>query len=109
MILIVSLLTLKDEALDLWTGEWGSIYEEGSESRKLLQQVKDTWFLVSVVENDYINGDLFAAFDIQAPANGSSAPVTNGTANGAASKLEKAMPSHVGGADASKRTVSAIN
>ena len=96
---------MQDEALDLWTGEWGSIYDEGSESRKLLQNIKNTWLLVSVVENDYIKGELFAAFDLPPMANGNSAHI----GNGAASKLEKAMPAHVGGADTEKRSTAAVH
>ena len=55
-------MVLQDEAFHLWTEEWGSVYEEGSASRELLKKVADTWFLVSVVDNDYVNGDLFRVF-----------------------------------------------
>ena len=55
-------MVLQDEAFHLWTEEWGSIYEEGSASRELLKKVADTWFLVSVVDNDYVKGDLFSVF-----------------------------------------------
>ncbi len=50
---------LQDEAFELWTIEWGSLYDKGSKSHKVIQSIADTWYLVSVVENDYINGDLF--------------------------------------------------
>ncbi len=50
--------------------EWGHIYEEGSASRKLLKQIEETWFLVSLVENDYIKGDLFGVFQLPKTANG---------------------------------------
>lgn len=63
---------LQDEAFGLWTEEWGSLYEEGSASRQLLQRIRDTWLLVSLVENDYINSDLFAVFGLPR-ANGSAA------------------------------------
>eukprot|EP00891_Asterochloris_glomerata_P001320 jgi/Astpho2/1320/e_gw1.00024.9.1_t len=49
----------KDEAFELWTTEWGSLYDKGSKSHKVIQSIADNWYLVSVVENDYINGDLF--------------------------------------------------
>ena len=49
----------KDEAFELWTSEWGALYEEGSAARDLLAGIKDSWVLVSVVDNDYVAGDLF--------------------------------------------------
>ncbi|KAG2491425.1 hypothetical protein HYH03_010213 [Edaphochlamys debaryana] len=49
----------KDEAFELWLSEWANLYEEGSESRAVLQAIHDTWVLVSVVDNDYVAGDLF--------------------------------------------------
>lgn len=52
-------LPVQDEAFQLWTTEWGSIYEEGSGSRALLDEVASTWYLVSIVDNDYIGGNLF--------------------------------------------------
>ena len=96
---------LQDEAFDLWTEEWGSLYEAESQSRDLLRKVRDTWFLVSVVENDYIKGDLFSAFRQAPTTNGTSAPATNGKA----SSLEKGMPAHVGGADTEDRAVKTLH
>ena len=49
----------QDEAFELWTQEWGKLYEIGSRSYKIIQDIIDTWYLVSVVENDYVHGDLF--------------------------------------------------
>ena len=48
----------KDEAFDLWLSSWAAVYEEDSESRRLLQRIHDTYFLVNVVDNDYVDGDL---------------------------------------------------
>ena len=48
----------KDEAFDLWLSSWGAVYDEESESRRLLQRIHDTYFLVNVVDNDFVNGDL---------------------------------------------------
>ena len=64
---------LQEEAFQLWTQEWGCLYPEGSKSRSILEDIAKTWYLVSVVENDYINGDLFSVFDTH---------TANGTANG---------------------------
>ncbi|PNH04186.1 Methylenetetrahydrofolate reductase 1 [Tetrabaena socialis] len=50
----------KEEAFELWLSEWGSLYEEGSASRGVLSAIAESWVLVSVVDNDYVSGDLFA-------------------------------------------------
>lgn len=49
----------KDEAFQLWTEDWANLYEKGSRSYKIIQDIVDHWYLVSVVENDYVSGDLF--------------------------------------------------
>lgn len=53
----------KDEAFALWKIQWQSIYEEGSVSWNLLQELHDSFYLVNIVDNDYILGDIFAFFD----------------------------------------------
>lgn len=52
----------KDEAFALWLDMWAEIYPPDSESRRLLQRVHDTFYLVNVVDNDFQQGDLFAVF-----------------------------------------------
>ncbi|KAK9806544.1 hypothetical protein WJX73_009540 [Symbiochloris irregularis] len=59
----------KDEAFQLWETEWGKLYEPESESHKVVTDIASTWFLVSVVDNDYVSGDLFKWFDEES-ANG---------------------------------------
>ena len=54
------------QSFELWvkeffgtiTQEWMGTYEEGSESQKVLQNIHDNYFLMNVVENDYISGNL---------------------------------------------------
>lgn len=48
----------RDEAFSLWTVEWASLYEEGSASKALLKDIASTWYLVGIVENDYVSGDV---------------------------------------------------
>jgi methylenetetrahydrofolate reductase (NADPH) len=60
----VSFLVWKDEAFDLWSSEWASLYEEGSDSRAVLEGIANSWWLVSVVDNDHVKGDLFAVFGL---------------------------------------------
>ena len=51
------------EAFDTWTNDWGQIYDEGSKPRTVLQHIKDTFYLVSVVENDFVKGNMTAVFE----------------------------------------------
>merc|ERR1711998_340653 len=52
-----SFMAWKDEAFSLW-GEWSSIYAEGSESRKLIESISDTYYLVNIVDDNFVCGDL---------------------------------------------------
>ncbi|KAL5724236.1 hypothetical protein ACHQM5_007520 [Ranunculus cassubicifolius] len=57
-----SFFVWKDEAFDIWTKGWARMYPEDDSSRTLLEQVKNSYYLVSLVDNDFVNGDLFAVF-----------------------------------------------
>ncbi|PHT31308.1 Methylenetetrahydrofolate reductase 1 [Capsicum baccatum] len=57
-----SFMVWKDEAFEIWSRGWAQLYPEADPSRKVLQQVQNSYFLVSLVDNDYINGDLFSIF-----------------------------------------------
>lgn len=57
-----SFLVWKQEAFDVWTDVWAQLYEENSSSRGVLKELRDTMFLVNVVDNDYVGGDIFAVF-----------------------------------------------
>merc|ERR1719271_1123771 len=52
-----SFMAWKDEAFSLW-GEWSSIYPAGSESRKLIDLVSDSYYLVNIVDDNFVCGDL---------------------------------------------------
>ncbi|XP_044499227.1 methylenetetrahydrofolate reductase 2-like [Mangifera indica] len=52
----------KDEAFEIWTRSWAALYPEGDLSRKLLEEVQSSYYLVSLVENDYVHGDIFSVF-----------------------------------------------
>ncbi|OIW07709.1 hypothetical protein TanjilG_19652 [Lupinus angustifolius] len=58
----VSFKVWKDEAFEIWSRGWAALYPEGDISRKLVEEVGASYFLVSLVENDYVNGDLFGVF-----------------------------------------------
>mmetsp|Transcript_44827 Transcript_44827/g.114603 ORF Transcript_44827/g.114603 Transcript_44827/m.114603 type:complete len:601 (+) Transcript_44827:95-1897(+) len=52
----------KDEAFALWTAGWASLYEANSVSQKVLGEIKSSYFLVSLLDNNYVDGDLFKVF-----------------------------------------------
>uniref|UniRef100_M4BR52 MTHFR SAM-binding regulatory domain-containing protein n=1 Tax=Hyaloperonospora arabidopsidis (strain Emoy2) TaxID=559515 RepID=M4BR52_HYAAE len=58
-----SFLVWKDEAFALWLKLWASLYEPSSPSFKLLHEIHDTYFLVSVVDNDFMNGHIWDLFE----------------------------------------------
>ncbi|KAF1780120.1 FAD-linked oxidoreductase-like [Phytophthora cactorum] len=58
-----SFLVWKDEAFTLWLKLWASLYEQGSQSAKLLREIHDTYFLVSIVDNDFVNGNIWDLFE----------------------------------------------
>jgi methylenetetrahydrofolate reductase (NADPH) len=62
-------LVWKDEAFSLWETQWASLYEEGSPSRELLSKIRESYFLIHIVDNNYISGDIFEIFNkfIDAP------------------------------------------
>ena len=57
-----SFLIWKRDAFSLWIKNWRSIYQEGSKSYELIDKIHKEYYLVFIVENDYINGNIFSAF-----------------------------------------------
>lgn len=49
-----------EEAFSLWTDDWAALYPEGDASRAALEDIRKTYTLFSVVDEDYAKGDLFA-------------------------------------------------
>ena len=52
----------------MWMDPWALVYGHASESFQFLQRCHDTMYLVNVVDNDFVNGDLdkiFADFIIE--------------------------------------------
>ena len=54
---------MQEECFSLWLTQWASIYEEESPSRELIESIHGSFFLVAVVDDNYIDGDIFAFFD----------------------------------------------
>ncbi|CAN0144090.1 unnamed protein product [Ascophyllum nodosum] len=53
----------KDEAFRLWVDLWASLYDDESRSAELLYGIHDSYYLVAVVDNDFIDGNLWEIFD----------------------------------------------
>lgn len=49
----------KDEAFELWQSQWASAYAQDSESLRVIQHIRDSYFLVNIVDNDYANGECY--------------------------------------------------
>jgi methylenetetrahydrofolate reductase (NADPH) len=58
----VSFQVWKDEAFYLWKNKWGVIYPKNSESRQLINNIYNNYFLVNVVDNNFIDGDIYDLF-----------------------------------------------
>jgi len=55
----------KDEAFALWEHQWGRIYPEKSKEREIIHTIHDTYYLINLVDNDYVAGNkLFDILDI---------------------------------------------
>ena len=40
---------------------WSDVFPDvDSQQRLVIQEIQSTWFLVSIVDNDYVGGDLFS-------------------------------------------------
>lgn len=48
-------LVWKNEAFALWTSIWASIYDDESASNALIHHIHDTYFLVAVIDNDFLS------------------------------------------------------
>lgn len=59
----VSFVVWKDEAYALWRS-WAKHFPEGHESRILLEDMINTYWLVNIVDHNFINGNIFAIFDV---------------------------------------------
>ncbi|MCX6116206.1 MAG: methylenetetrahydrofolate reductase [Proteobacteria bacterium] len=58
-----SFMIWKDEAFDLWLSEWRSLYEKNSPSWNLLSEIHSSYFLVNVIEHDFVEGNIYKLFE----------------------------------------------
>jgi methylenetetrahydrofolate reductase (NADPH) len=47
-------LVWAEEAFSLWTSMWQNLYEPESDCYELIENVRDTYFLVAIIDNDYM-------------------------------------------------------
>ncbi|KAF7546461.1 hypothetical protein G7046_g9292 [Stylonectria norvegica] len=52
----VSFRAWSEEAFGIW-GEWAKVYGRGSESEKLLEGIKDEYWLVNLIHHDFVEKD----------------------------------------------------
>jgi len=56
-------LVWKDEAFSLWKTQWAKIYEVGSSPHNAIMKMHDTYYLIAVVDNNFISGNIFTVFE----------------------------------------------
>lgn len=45
-----------EEAFSLWSTMWLNLYEYESESYELIEKIRDTYYLVALIDNDFSSG-----------------------------------------------------
>jgi methylenetetrahydrofolate reductase (NADPH) len=53
------------EAFKLWVDVWASIYDDESPSAEFIYNIYETYYLVAVVDNDYVSPTIFSLFGIE--------------------------------------------
>ena len=46
-------LVWAEEAFSLWTSMWLNLYDIDTESYNLIESIRDTFFLVAIIDNDF--------------------------------------------------------
>ena len=44
------------------TAAWAELYDDETDSSALLYEMHDTYFLVAIIDNEYIESDLYSVF-----------------------------------------------
>lgn len=48
-------LIWSEEAFSLWTTMWSNLYDFDSDSFELIENIRDSYYLVALIDNDYVN------------------------------------------------------
>ena len=59
----VSFPIWKDEAFALWE-EWASLYDTDSTSRRVIDSIRSNYLLVNIVDNNFVNCQMFEMFEL---------------------------------------------
>jgi len=59
----VFLVAWKDEAFVLWTSQWAELYTHDSPSFQLISSIASKFFLINIVDNNLVDGNIFAIFN----------------------------------------------
>eukprot|EP01132_Coremiostelium_polycephalum_P010947 gene10947-13406_t len=57
-----SFVVWKDEAFALWESRWAHTFDESSPSRTLLESMINSYFLINIVDNNFVSGNIFQPF-----------------------------------------------
>jgi hypothetical protein len=49
-------LVWAEEAFSLWSAMWLNLYDFGSDSYELIEKMRDTYYLVAIIDNDFTSG-----------------------------------------------------
>lgn len=52
----------KDEAFALWESDWAAIYGGSTCSREVITNIASSYVLVNIVDNNFVDGDIFSVF-----------------------------------------------
>lgn len=55
-------LAWKAEAFALWLSQWAASYDDDSTAADVIHDIHDSYYLIHLVDNDFIAGDVFAVF-----------------------------------------------
>jgi methylenetetrahydrofolate reductase (NADPH) len=53
----ISFQAWSEEAFSLWKEQWAKIYEPDSESRKVIEKISESYYLINMVDNDFPLGN----------------------------------------------------
>lgn len=57
-----SFMIWKEEAFQLWLSDGANLYPKSHPSRELLKKIHSSYYLVNLVENDFVSGNIFSPF-----------------------------------------------
>lgn len=56
-------LVWSKEAFHLWTAAWAALYDDETDSAALLYDIHDSFYLVAIIDNDYVDSSIYSLFN----------------------------------------------